>query len=102
MHAGGVYHAIQHSELIRPIQSPTKLDHRYLHEDVGWGLVPWMHIAAAADSPAPTITALTHLAGVINGIDYPREGLTRRQIRGQVRDHPHPAESVRSAPSTAI
>ncbi len=102
LHAGGVYHAIQHSELIRPIQSPPKLDHRYLHEDVGWGLVPWMHLAAAAGSPAPTITALTHLAGVINGIDYPREGLTRRQIRGQVRDHPHPAESVRSAPSTAI
>ena len=46
--AGGAYHAIQHSELIRPIQSPPKLDHRYLHEDVGWGLVPWMHLAAAA------------------------------------------------------
>ena len=38
--AGGAYHAIQHSELIRPIQSPPQLDHRYLHEDVGWGLVP--------------------------------------------------------------
>jgi hypothetical protein len=35
-----------------------------------------MHLAAAARSPAPTITALTHLAGMINGIDYPREGLT--------------------------
>ncbi len=40
LHAGGAYYAIQHSELIRPIQSPPKLDHRYLHEDVGWGLVP--------------------------------------------------------------
>jgi opine dehydrogenase len=74
--AGSAYHAIQRSELIRPIQSPPRLDHRYLHEDVGWGLVPWMHLAAAAGSPAPTITALTHLAGVINGIDYPRQGLT--------------------------
>jgi opine dehydrogenase len=129
--AVGVYHAIQHSELIRPIQSPPRLDHRYLHEDVGWGLVPWMHLAAAAGSPAPTITALTHLAGVMNGIDYPREGLTLErmglagktpaQIRahigaptaepagaaatkswGQVRDHPPRAEIVRSAPSTAI
>ena len=79
-HAGGAYHAIQHSELIRPIQSPPQLDHRYLHEDVGWGLVPWMHLAAAAGSPAPTITALTHLAGVINGIDYPREGLTLERM----------------------
>jgi opine dehydrogenase len=79
-HAGGAYHAIQCSELIRPIQSPPTLDHRYLHEDVGWGLVPWMHLAAAAGSPAPTITALTHLAGVINGIDYSRQGLTLERM----------------------
>jgi opine dehydrogenase len=78
--AGGAYHAIQHSELIRPIQSPPKLDHRYLHEDVGWGLVPWMHLAAAAGSPAPTIAAVTHLAAMINGIDYPREGLTLQRM----------------------
>lgn len=52
-HAGSAYHAIQCSELIRPIQSPPTLDHRYLHEDVGWGLAPWMHLAAAAGSPAP-------------------------------------------------
>jgi opine dehydrogenase len=77
---GGAYHAIQHSDLIRPIQSPPRLDHRYLHEDVGWGLVPWMHLAAAASSPAPTITALTHLAGTINGIDYPRQGLTLERM----------------------
>jgi opine dehydrogenase len=78
--AGGAYHAIQHSDLIQPIQSPPQLDHRYLHEDVGWGLVPWMHLAAAAGTPAPTISALTHLAGVINGIDYPREGLTLERM----------------------
>lgn len=80
LRGGGAYHAIQDSELIRPIQSPPQLDHRYLHEDVGWGLVPWMHLATAAASPAPTITALTHLAGVINGIDYPREGLTLERM----------------------
>jgi opine dehydrogenase len=79
-HAGSAYHAIQCSELIHPIQSPPTLDHRYLHEDVGWGLVPWMHLAAAAGSPAPTITALTHLAGVINGIDYSRQGLTLERM----------------------
>ena len=39
-YAGSAYHAIQCSELIHPIQSPATLDHRYLHEDVGWGLVP--------------------------------------------------------------
>lgn len=74
--ADGSHDAIQHCELIRPIRSPPTLDHRYLHEDVGWGLVPWMHLAAAVDSPAPTITSLVHLAGVINGLDYARDGLT--------------------------
>jgi hypothetical protein len=39
-----------------------------------------MHLAAAAGSPAPTIIALTHLAGMINGIDYPREGLTLERM----------------------
>jgi hypothetical protein len=39
-----------------------------------------MHLAAAAGSPAPTITALTHLAGVINGIDYSRQGLTLERM----------------------
>ena len=78
--ADGAYHVIRHSELIRPIQSPPKLDHRYLHEDVGWGLVPWMHLAAAAGSPAPTIAALTHLAGMINGTHYLREGLTLERM----------------------
>ena len=78
--ADGAYHVIQHSELIRPIQSPPKLDHRYLHEDVGWGLVPWMHLAAAAGSPAPTIAALTHLAGMINGTHYLRDGLTLERM----------------------
>jgi opine dehydrogenase len=92
-HGGGAYHAIQHSKLIHPIQSPPRLDHRYLHEDVGWGLVPWMHLAAATGSPAPTITALTHLAGVINSIDYQRQGLTLQRLglagktSGQIRAH---------------
>jgi opine dehydrogenase len=105
--AGGAYHAIRHSELIRPIQSPPTLDHRYLHEDVGWGLVPWMHLAAAAGSPAPTITALTHLAGVINGIDYSRQGLTleRMGLAGktpdQIRAHVGaPTAELAGAPGT--
>ena len=52
-----------------------------------------MHLAMAAGSPAPTITALTHLAGTINGIDYPREGLTLERMGlagktpGQIRAH---------------
>ena len=68
--------AIALSDLIHPIKAPDTLDHRYLHEDVGWGLVPWMELAAAVGCPTPTISAITHLAGVFNGIDYTRNGLT--------------------------
>jgi opine dehydrogenase len=76
LRTASVYEAIKGSEMIHPIKAPPTLDHRYLHEDIGWGLVPWMHLAAAVASPAPAISAITHLAGVINGIDYAREGLT--------------------------
>src|SRR5262249_17157492 len=99
--------AIQHSDVIRPMRSPPRLDHRYLHEDVGWGLVPWMHLATATGSPAPTITALTHLAGGINGIDYPRQGLTLERIRRAgsppAKNRPtaaRPAAEVPGAPAT--
>ena len=68
--------AIESSELIHPIKAPEGVDHRYLHEDVGWGLVPWLDLAAAVGCRTPTISAITHLAGLINGVDYTREGLT--------------------------
>jgi opine dehydrogenase len=61
---------------IHGVKAPPLLDHRYLHEDVGWGLVQWIHLARAVDVPTPTMSALTHLAGVINGIDYVEAGLT--------------------------
>ena len=75
--AGQAVHA---SSLIHPIKAPATLDHRYLHEDVGWGLVPWMHLAAATGCPTPTIAALTNLASVINGLDYASEGLTLERM----------------------
>jgi opine dehydrogenase len=75
-----VYEAIEGSELIHPIKAPPTLDHRYLHEDIGWGLVPWMHLAEAVQCPTPVISAITHLAGVLNGIDYASAGLTIEQM----------------------
>jgi opine dehydrogenase len=73
---GRVYEALQASEPNSTIKGPQSLDHRYLHEDVGWGLVPWIHLARAFGVPVPTMEALTHLASVVNEIDYLNEGLT--------------------------
>jgi len=70
------YSAVHASWLIHPIRAPAALDHRYLHEDVGWGLVPWMQLAEAVHCPTPTINSLINLASAINRLDYSRQGLT--------------------------
>ncbi len=74
--SGRMYAAMQASESIHGVLAPPRLDHRYLHEDVGWGLVPWVHLAEAVGLPTPTMSALVALAGLMNGIDYRSEGLT--------------------------
>jgi opine dehydrogenase len=74
------YSAVHASRLIHPIPAPAALDHRYLHEDVGWGLVPWMHLAEAVHCPTPTINSLINLANAINRVDYSHQGLTLKRM----------------------
>ena len=62
------------------IKSPPSLDHRYVHEDVGYGLVPMAALGRLAGVPTPTIDALVHLAGLAVGIDYARDGLTLEKL----------------------
>lgn len=78
--SGSVFRALQAGEAIRSVKAPATLDHRYLHEDVGWGLVPWIHLARLAGVPAPTMEALATLAGVLNGVDYTVTGLTLERM----------------------
>lgn len=78
--SGSVYQALQESEPNRYIKGPASLDHRYIHEDVGWGLVPWIHLAEIVDVPVPTMRALTILASEMNGLDYLREGLSLERM----------------------
>jgi len=78
--SGSVYDAMQDSLPNRTIKGPKSLDHRYLHEDVGWGLVPWINLAEVVDVPVPTMRALAVLASELNGIDYLTEGLTLERM----------------------
>ena len=73
---GSVHQALQAGEPIGRVKAPPTLDHRYLHEDVGWGLVPWISLAAVAGVRTPTMEALTTLAGNCLDIDYYSKGLT--------------------------
>ena len=70
------YVALQESPPNRWVKGPPSLDHRYIHEDVGWGLVPWSELGRAYGVPTATMDALIVLGGVLTGQDYRSEGLT--------------------------
>jgi opine dehydrogenase len=74
--SGSVYRAIHESEPNRTIKSPGTLDHRYIKEDVGYGLVPMAEIGRLVGVGTPVIDALITLASVISRTDYRRQGLT--------------------------
>lgn len=62
------------------IKAPSSLDHRYVHEDVGYGLVPMAALGKLAGVPTPTMDSLIHLAGLSLGIDYAKDGLTLEKL----------------------
>lgn len=74
--SGSVYQAIHESAPNRTIKSPKTLDHRYLHEDVGYGLVPMAEIAGLLGVATPVVDGLIRIASEMNRVDYRREGLT--------------------------
>ena len=71
-----VYRAMQESAPNRTIKAPASLDHRYMHEDIGYGLVPMSELARLVGAPTPTMDALIALGSVAQGRDYRRDGLT--------------------------
>lgn len=74
--SGSVFQATQESAPNRTIKSPPRLDHRYLNEDVGHGLVPMAEIGRLCGVQTPVIDALITLASEMNGTPYREEGLT--------------------------
>ncbi len=74
--SGSVYRAIHESEPNRSIKSPPSLDHRYIKEDVGFGLVPMAEIGRLFGVKTPVIDALITLASTALGIDFLSAGLT--------------------------
>jgi opine dehydrogenase len=74
--SGSAYRAIQESAPNRTIKSPPSLDHRYIKEDVGYGLVPMAEIGALAGIASPVMNALITLASTALGEDFRTTGLT--------------------------
>ena len=74
--SGSVYRAIHESAPNRTIKAPPTLDHRYLKEDVGYGLVPMAEIGGWLGVKTPVMDALIRLASVVSRTEYRRDGLT--------------------------
>lgn len=73
---GSVYRAMQESEANRSIRSPSSLNHRYVDEDVGYGLVPMSQLGGLLDVETPAMDSLIVLASIARQKDYAKEGLT--------------------------
>ena len=58
--SGSAYQAIHESEPNFTIKSPPSLDHRYIKEDVGYGLVPMAEIGKLLGVKTPVMDALDH------------------------------------------
>ena len=78
--SGNISRACEESGPNSTLKSPSSLNHRYVHEDIGYGLVPMAALGRLAGVPTPTIDAMVHLAGLSVGIDYTRDGLTLEKL----------------------
>lgn len=78
--AGDISRACRESAPNRTIKAPPSLRHRYVLEDIGFGLVPFAGLGRLAGVPTPTMDALIQIGGVALGIDFASSGLTLEKL----------------------
>ncbi|KAJ5225360.1 hypothetical protein N7468_006585 [Penicillium chermesinum] len=49
--------------------APTHMGHRYVTEDIRYGLVPWYELGVKCGLASPTIRSLIEVASVVGGVD---------------------------------
>ncbi|TFG24391.1 MAG: NADP transhydrogenase subunit alpha [Promethearchaeota archaeon] len=69
-----IYEAIQKVDPYQDIYAPPQLITRYFTEDVPTGLVPISSLGKFLGVPTPTIDSVIHLASILCGIDFMKEG----------------------------
>ena len=77
---GLTYEAFHQSIPDRFIKAPKSLDHRFLDEDIPYGLVLLSELGRLAGIKTPSIDAMIHLAEVCTGKPYRNEGLTLERL----------------------
>ncbi|MDQ4059252.1 MAG: NAD/NADP octopine/nopaline dehydrogenase family protein, partial [Actinomycetota bacterium] len=77
---GDLRSAVTLGQANQTIRAPSSLDHRYLSEDIPFGLVPFTTLARAAGVATPTADALIELAQVIAKQDLCASGLNASRL----------------------
>lgn len=77
-----LYHQIQeqHRQVFKHSPAPERLDHRYVDEDVPYGLVPLAGLGRFVGVPTPVTDALTDVASAALGRDFRAEGRTLERM----------------------
>ncbi len=75
-----LYEAVRASEANKAIRAPDTMKHRFLEEDINFGLVPMAYFSKIAGVEKPAMTSLIHLASMINRVDYMQQGLTPEKM----------------------
>jgi opine dehydrogenase len=59
----------------RNIKAPSSLDDRYMHVDIGYGLVPMVTLGKFVGVKSPVMESIITIASTINQIEYRVDGL---------------------------
>ncbi|KAI9928634.1 hypothetical protein ASPWEDRAFT_735324 [Aspergillus wentii DTO 134E9] len=78
--AYGNYHDFASTSVVhnKTKSAPTSMKHRYLLEDILYGMVPWYELGLKCGLPSPTIRSLIEMASVVSGFDYLEHGRSLR------------------------
>jgi opine dehydrogenase len=68
------YELLAKSPIHKRSKGPESLEHRYIREDVPFGLVPVSELARSREIKVPTIDSIIHIASILNRVDYRKEG----------------------------
>jgi opine dehydrogenase len=77
---GTAYDVFHNSAPNRGIKAPATIDHRFLNEDVPFGLVAIAELGRAAGIPTPCADAVIDIASIVAARPFRRDGLTRERM----------------------
>lgn len=78
--SGSYFRLVQESPVNKNIKAPPSLQHRFLEEDIAYGLVPMFFLGQVCGIAMPLSEALITIAGAINGKNYFDTGLNLAKL----------------------